>query len=180
MENYLSRIGLAGMLLLAAVPGSAWADRYCSGTMDGSSMAPLPKPLTVSVVQPVSDDANPGMARQFLNGVQAAGLTVVPANQGTTQIDMTFAVTPPAAATGGVFKGFSWMSGLQAPGNGSGALAGSAISISVEATNTADQTLVWVGTIKCTLNSTDPLGVSEHLGELVGRALGKSMDNRSF
>jgi hypothetical protein len=148
--------------------------------MSGSSMAPLPKPLTISVVQPVSDDANPGMAQHFLSGVQATGLTVVPPNQGSTQIDMTFAVTPPAAATGGVFKGFSWMSGLQAPGNGSGALAGSVVSVSIEATNTADQSLSWVGTIKCTLNSTDPLAVAEHFGELVGRSLGKSINQQSF
>jgi hypothetical protein len=168
------------MLLLATMSGSAWADGFCSGTMSGSSMAPLPKPLTVSVVQPVSDDANPALAQQFLNGVQAGGITVVPANQGTTQLDMTFTVTPPAATTGGVFRGFSWMSGLQAPGGANGALANSVISVSIEATNISSQSLAWIGTIKCTVHSTDPSALAEHFGELVARGLGKPMTQQSF
>jgi hypothetical protein len=174
------RSGVAGMLLLAAMSGPAWADSFCSGSMNGSSMEPLPKPLTVSVVQPISDDANPALAQQFLNGVQAGGITVVAPNQGNTQLDMTFTVTPPAGATGGVFKGFSWMSGLQAPGGANGALANSVVSVSIEATNISDQSLAWIGTVKCTVHSTDASGLAEHFGVLVARALGKSMTQQSF
>ena len=174
------RFGFAAFLLLASATTAARADSICAGTMTGSVLQPLPKPTTVSVAQPVSDDANPGLTQDFLNGFQAGGQTMLPPGQGNTQLDMTFTVNAGPSASSNAYKGFGWMSGMQAPPGGSSALPGSAVSISIEATDLTSQTLAWIGTISCTVQTADPDQLATHIGELVARALGRSMERRSF
>ena len=171
---------VAGIFLMALASSPAWADSICSGTMTGSVLQPLPRPTTVSVVQPVSDDANPAIAQQFLSGIQAGGFTVVAAGQGNTQLDLTSTVSAGPGASSNVFKGFGWMTGMQMPNGGGSALAGSSVSLSIEATDTTAQALAWIGTVQCTVGTTDPNALSAHLGELVARVLGKSVQQRNF
>jgi len=170
--------GLANILLLSMVCCPALADNLCNGTVSGSVLQALPQPTTVSVVQPASDDANPALAQQFLNGIRAGGLAVVPAGQGNTQIDMTSIVTVRAGAGSGTYKGFGWMSGTQMPSSPGSALAGTTISLSIEATDTSKPALAWIGTVQCIVSTNDPDALAEHLGELVARVLGTSVDQR--
>ncbi|MFO1027288.1 MAG: hypothetical protein U1E70_19095 [Acetobacteraceae bacterium] len=171
---------LFGAVLTAALATPASADATCAGTVSGSPLQALPRPTIVSVVQPVTDDANPGLAQEFLNALQAAGITVVPSGQGNTQLDMTFTVNAGPGATSGAFKGFGWMSGMQAPSGGASALPGSVVSISIEATNLGNQSLAWVGTIQCTIKTADPTALVADLGRVVAKALGRSMEQQAF
>ncbi len=174
------RFGLAAILLLASAVAPAIADGMCAGTVTGSVLQALPKPGTVSVAQPVSDVANPALAQEFLNGMQAAGLTVAAPGQSNIQIDATFTVTAPAGATNATYKGFGWMSGTQMPSGGGTALPGTALSVSIEATNLGNQTLAWVGTINCTVRTNDPSALAADLGRGVARALGRSIQQQPF
>ena len=174
------RAGFGAFLLLAAASAPARADGLCAGTISGSVLQALPAPTTVSVNQPVTDDANPALAQQFLNGVQSAGVTVVPPGQGNTLVDMTFNVTAGAGAASNTFKGFGWMSGMQAPSGAANALPGSMVSISIEATNLTNQSLAWIGTLKCTVRTGDGSALAADLGAVVGRSLGRSFGEKPF
>ncbi|HVZ10625.1 hypothetical protein [Rhodopila sp.] len=175
-------IGFAILLALAGglITTRAKADSLCAGSVTGSVLQALPTPTTVSPSQPISDNRNPELTKAFLQGIQSAGLTVLPANQGNVQVDMTFTVTPPGGGAGNdsTFRGFGWMSGTHAPGGG--VPVGSRVSISIEATNLNSQTLSWIGTIACTVQASDPDRLATHFGELVGRALGRSINRQAL
>jgi hypothetical protein len=175
----VGQIALAGCCLLATA-APALADNICAGTLTGSNLQALRSPVMASVNQPVTDDVNPALMQQFLNGVQAAGVSMAPAGKGNTLLDMTFTVTPASGAASGTFRGFAWMTGMQAPGGASSALQGAVISASIEATDLTSQSLAWIGSIKCTIRTNDPNAVAEHLGELVGHSLGRSIQQQSF
>lgn len=177
---------MMGLLLLAlpCLSPAAYADDLCAGNIAATVMQPLRTPVVVSVETPIGSDANPQLAQRFLNGVQGGGVAVAPAGQGTTLIDMTFRVSPSASGgagpAGGAYKDFSWVSGEAAPGGGQWTIRGATVSVSIEATDIATQSLAWIGTLNCTIKSDDAGAVAQDLGFVIGRWLGRPTEGRAF
>ena len=185
-DKHARRYGIAWLTLLAATLVSATADAssICSGSVTGSVLAPLHKPIAVSLVTPINERPDPALARRFLDGVQAAGVSVVDTGQGNAVLDMTFSVSPTnnggAGRAGGTYKGFGWMSGDTVTGQGAPDMRGSALALSIEVTDAASQSLAWIGSVNCTVRGDDPAALAEELGRVVGHSLGNSVDKRSF
>ena len=178
--------GLVGLPLLVSVAfgPAAHADNVCAGNISTSVLQPLRTPVTISVETPISSDANPQLGQRFLAGVQNGGVTVMPSGQGTTLLDMTFEVTPSAnggaGPRGGAYKDFSWVSGEAAPGGGQWTLSGATVSVSIEATDIASQSLAWIGTVQCTIKVNDAGAVADDLGTVIGRWLGRQANSKAF
>jgi hypothetical protein len=185
-SNNARRYGIVWLTLLPVILVSsiAHADDVCSGSVTGSVLAPLHKPIVVSVVTPVNEMANPALVQRFLDGVKAVGVTVANSGPGNAVLDMTISVSPPNADGSGVaagpYKGFGWMSGEPTSGRAAPRLLGSALSLDVEVTDVASKSLAWIGSLKCTVRGDDPAALAEGLGKIVGRSLGNSIDKRSF
>jgi hypothetical protein len=183
--NGVRQYGTAlALIVMTLVSHPVHADGLCQGSVTGSVLAPLHKPIAASIVTPVGERANPTLTQRFLEGVQAAGVAVVQDGQGNTSLNMTFTVTPPSnggpGSAAGTYKGFGWMSGETIPGGAGSSMRGSILALTVEATNTATQSLAWVGTFQCTIRSDDAASLAEDLGRVVGRSLGNSISERSF
>jgi hypothetical protein len=176
----LSISGVLGLAILATIDlsSSARADRSCVGSMDGSSLQPLPNPIVVTFETPPDSTANPGLAQRFSAGLQSAGVAVAPEGQGNTRLSMTFLLAPSATAgagaPSGTYSDFSWVSGETAPGEGQRSIRGETLSISAEATNTASQSLAWIGSFTCTITTTDPNVLAQDLGNIVVHSLRSS------
>jgi hypothetical protein len=153
--------------------------------MATSLIHPLPSPLTVAMQTSVDNSPNPALARQFVNGLRQAGVTV--SDQGNLMLSLTVTVVPAASAVsaaravGGTYRGFDWTSGEQAPAPGQGPGIRSAnLSMSITLTDTTQSTLSWVATLQCKVQSNSSTTVAEYMGEVIGRSLGKSIDRISF
>jgi hypothetical protein len=171
------------LLLAAVVPSAARADQLCSGAISGSVLQSLPRPTSVSLLSALGDP-NPTIAQKFLDGMQASGVTVVRDGQGTTSLDVTFAVTPrsgggPGPAPG-AHKGFEWMSAEADPTGTGWSMRGAALTLTVEAIDKASGSLAWVGSIECTVHQDDTAAVAQGLGRIVGQSLGKAISERRF
>jgi len=175
----------AGLLAGSAHWSAVQAASSCKGNLAASLVHPLPSPLTVALQNSVDDSANPVLARQFVNGLRQAGVTV--SDQGNVMLSLTVTLVPSAAAVsaargiGGTYKGFDWNSGEPVPSGGQGPGIQSAnLSMSITLTDNAQSTLSWVGTLQCKVQSTSSTTVAEFMGEVIGRSLGKNVDRVAF
>jgi hypothetical protein len=168
--------GVLGLAALAAIDlsSSAWADRSCAGKLDGSSLQPLANPIVVFFETPAGSTANPGLAQRFIDGLQSAGVSVAQEGQANTRLSMTFSVTGGAGTPAGNYSDFSWVRGEAAPGEGPWNIRGATLSVSVEATNSASQSLTWIGSLTCTIAAADPNVLAQDLGNIVGGSLRSS------
>ena len=190
IRNGMKLYGAACSVLLAAaiVSPSGYADDICAGSIDGSVIRPLRHPIAVSLVTPDSPDPNAALVQRFLSGVQNAGLNVMQSGQGNTILNTSFIVTDSiesglrstAGTNTRAYNGFGWMSGVTVPDNEGRRIRGSALSMTIEATDVASQSLAWVGTIQCIVLGDDVGALAEDLGTIVGRSLGKSIKAQAF
>jgi hypothetical protein len=151
------------LLMLAVASTSVYAQSGCRGSISGSPMRPLAEPVNVSAKKPVSRATYPDLAQLFLNGVQAAGIPVIPEGRGTTLLDLTFRIIPPVGGNAGPTS-----------------VRGSTLSVAVKANDAKSRALVWVGTVDCTVLDEGLNAVARELGTIVGGALGKYIPKRPF
>ncbi len=163
---------LAAAALMLASAAAAQAAAVCSGTISGSPLRPIAKPVVVSMEHPIDSTANPDLAKQFLVGVEAAGVSVVPKGQGTTTLDLSFLLQ---GKQRGTYRDLSWMRGAPVSGAVKSSLQGSHIDITIYARDAGSRSLVWTGAIACTIQTDDMAALAEGLGGAVGRALGQSV-----
>lgn len=175
----------AGLLAGSAHWSAVQATSSCTGNLAASLVHPLPSPLTVALQNSVDNSANPALARQFVNGLRQAGVTV--SDQGNVMLSLTVTLVPSAASVsaarglGGTYKGFDWNSGEQVPGPGQGPGIQSAnLSMSITLTDNAQSTLSWVATLQCKVQSTSSTTVAAFMGEVIGRSLGMNIDRKAF
>jgi hypothetical protein len=162
---------LSAPLLLAGTP-DAGAAGVCSGTLSGSPLRPIAKPVVVSLEHRIDSTANPELAKQFLAGVQSAGVSVVPQGQGTTTLDLSFLLQ---GKRKGSYRDLNWMRGSAPSGDVKSSLQGSRIDVTVYARDAASRSLVWTGAITCTIQTDDMGALAEGLGATVGRSIGQSI-----
>jgi hypothetical protein len=179
IPKILMQTGAVGLPLLGAVipAPSARAEGACPGNVLGSVMQGVRTPIVVSFADPGSV-VNPDLARRFIVGLRSAGVTVVEPGQASTSLAVTFSVAGSrSGATGpapGTYSGFTWVSGMNAPGRGQWSIQGATVSVSAEATDTTSLALAWVGTLNCTIMTADPYVLAEDLGTVIGRSIGRS------
>jgi hypothetical protein len=167
---------VASMLLIGSVPAARAAD-VCSGTLSGSPLRPIAKPIVISLTHRLDSTANPELAKQFLAGIQGAGVSVVPAGQGTTTLDLSFLLH---GKRKGTYHDLTWMRGSPASAELNSSLQGSHIDVTIYARDAASRGLVWTGVISCTIQSSDGGALAEGLGAAVGRSLGQSIPKRAL
>lgn len=163
-------------LLFAGIPAAQTAG-VCSGTLAGSLLRPIAKPLVVSMEHRIDSTANPELAKQFLTGIQGAGVSMVPKGQGTTTLDLSFLLR---GKQKGTYRDLSWMRGSPASGPMKSSLQGSHIDVTIYARGAAGGSLAWIGTIDCTIQTDDLDELAEGLGAAVGRSLGRSIPKAAF
>ena len=167
---------VAATLVIGSISASQAAD-FCRGTLSGSPLRPIVKPIVVSLAHQLDSTANPELAKQFLTGIQGAGVSVVPTGQGTTTLDLSFLLH---GKRKGTYHDLTWMRGSPASGEVKSALQGSHIDLTIYARDAASKSLVWTGVIACTIQTDDGGAFAEGLGAAVGRSLGQSIPKRAF
>ncbi len=172
----------AGLLLSVATTVQAQAAGTCAGTIQTSSLHPLPQPMVVSGATSVANSANPELTKRFVEGLQRAGVTVADEG-GNVTLNIAVSVTAPRGSDvkSGQYEGFDWVSGeplaagQHVPGIRSTTLAMSAVL----SDNTAI-TQSWLATIDCQVRTDDPGALAEDLGYAIGRAVGSNMDRKQL
>jgi hypothetical protein len=167
---------VATALFIASIP-AARAAGVCSGTLSGSPLRPINKPVLVSMGHRIDSTANPELAKQFLTGIQGAGVSVVPTGQGTTKLDLSFLLR---GKQKGTYRDLTWMRGSQASGEMKSSLQGSHLNMTIYARDAASLSLVWTGIVACTVQTDDMGALAEGLGAAVGRSLGQSLRKTAF
>ena len=91
--NGMRLCGAACSILLTVVVSPAvYADDACAGSIIGSVIKPLDRPVTVSLVTPANPDPNAVLIQRFLSGMRNAGITVVQNGQASTVLNTSFVV----------------------------------------------------------------------------------------
>jgi hypothetical protein len=165
-------------LVGGALISGAHAAGSCSGTLGTALLHPLPNPVTVALQTSVDDSANPVLAQRFVDGLQRAGVAVSP--QGNMTLSLTVSLVPSASASsavGGTYKGFDWVSGEQAPGQGT-SIRSANLSLSVTLTDNTQSTQSWIATAQCVVQTDDSGALAEDIGEVIGRNIGQNFDSR--
>ena len=170
-------LSTAAMTLLIANSPAAQAAGVCSGTLAGSPLRQIAKPLVASMELRIDSTANPELAKRFLLGIDGAGVSVVPKGQGTTTLDLSFLLH---GKQQGTYRNLSWMRGSPMSGEVKSSLQGSHIDVTIYARDAVSRSLVWTGTIACTIQTNDMGMLAEELGAAVGRSLGRSIPKTSF
>ena len=174
LRAILSAVAMA--LLIASIP-AAQAAGVCSGTLSGSPLRPINRPVVVSMEHRIDSTANPELAKQFLTGIQSAGVSVVPTGQGTTKLDLSFLLR---GKQKGTYRDLTWMRGSPASGEMKSSLQGSHLKVTIYARDAASLSLVWIGTIACTVETDDMGALAEGLGAAVGRSMGQLLRKMAF
>jgi hypothetical protein len=185
-SNCIAVAAIAGTIVLAGAGlNPALAAKTCVGTMQSTSIAPLPAPLDVGM-QVENDAAGSGAAMSgFLDGMRQSGITV--GGTPNTTLQLTFSVTAPPASPGaggavlnvGSYTGFSWL-GSNDPAAPPPVIDGATLTVSVNALDNAAATISWLETVNCRITTNDAASLAHDLGSLIGGSIGKSYDNHAF
>lgn len=174
----LRQISLLSGFILIASPALA-AKSSCPGVMRASLVHPLPAQLTVSTARNINDMSTPELAFRFLQGLEQAGVAVVPQG-GSATLSVAISVVAPNPATGvvsGTYKGFEWTSGEpRMTGHGAVSIRNSRLSISAVLADDAAVTQSWIATIDCTVQTEDAGELAEYIGNTLGRMIGRNID----
>jgi hypothetical protein len=161
---------LAGCLLTAALLGVSFtparAGDACTGTYMTTQMKQIPLPVTVSLS---SDPENPALAGRFLEGMRAAGGQIDAASP--LKITLVFTLTTAGGAQ--VFNNFSWGQQGGAPVN----LQSGSIELTAQVMDTNTYAYVWAASASCRIKVPDAGPVAYELGRLIGRTLGRDVQN---
>ena len=196
---------LSGAAIAASVAigvGQACAMESCTGKYSAALLHPLAEPAVVALDLQGSPDLNAPLARAFTNGIREAGLIV--SSTPTVKLSLSYQVSGQGGGgggDGGLNQGggaqtgwSSWSGGAAASLEGGQTLAlpdipsydafspqqpvqSALLMLRVEARNTQSNTLDWVASIQCTIQSTDNQTLAYQLGYLVGGAIGKRVDD---
>lgn len=158
---------LAGGLLAAVLPTTpARAEDACSGTYMTTQMQKVPIPVTVSLAQ---EPENPKLAGRFFDGVRDGGGVI----DAASPLQMTLAFTLTTAGGSQVFNNFSW-------GDQSGAIINidaGAVELTAQVMDTNSYAYVWAASASCRIHTHDGSAVAYELGRLIGRTLGRDVQN---
>jgi hypothetical protein len=165
---------LLGMMTHAAAAGS------CAGTIQTSSLHPLPKPMVVSGATSIANSPNPELTRRFVEGLQRAGVTVAEEG-GNVTLNIAVSVTGPPGSSvkSGQYEGFGWVSGEPiAAGQTVPAIRSTILALSAVLSDDVAITQSWLATIDCKVQTDDPGELAEDLGYSIGRAFGSDMERK--
>jgi hypothetical protein len=170
------------LLATAIWSGPGHADADCPGSIAGTVLAPLPASALVQLDTPAQDATNPGLVRQFISGLQQSGIAVTADGTGNVVLSLAVSVTPSAGnaqgPAAGTYRNLGWASGDARPTNWN--IRGTKLSLSAEATNTGTASLAWLGTLECTVMTSDPGRLAGSLGVAIGQAIGRASGRNPF
>ncbi len=169
-----------GFGLLLGVMVRADAAGTCAGTIQTSSLHPLPKPMVVSGATSVANSANPELTRRFVQGLQRAGITVAE-EDGNVTLNIAVSVTAPRGSSvkSGQYEGFDWVSGEPiAGGQMVPGIRSTTLALSAVMSDNVAITQSWLATIDCKVRTDDPGALAEDLGYAIGRAVGSDMERK--
>jgi len=163
----------AAALLLGAPAAPAWAGSACQGTYMASVMqkTPLPMPITY-----VAAEGNAKLGEAFVNGLRDAGGVIDPASR--LRLALVFTVATPASGPmqGRVYNNFSW-----ADEKGSFQdVSASVINLTGQVMDINSFAYVWIVSAQCTVKVSDTSAVAGELGALIGRSLGRDVQDGKF
>lgn len=162
--------GLAGGLLAATLVAAsvtpARAGDACAGTYMTTQMQQVPLPVVVSLS---SDPENPALAGRFLDGLRDGGGQIDAASP--LKITLVFTLTTAGGAQ--VFNNFSWGNQSGAPIN----LQSGSIELTAQVMNTNTYAYVWAASASCRIKVPEAGPVAYELGRLIGRTLGRDVQN---
>jgi hypothetical protein len=114
-------LGLPVIITTVMLP-SAYAEPSCGGKFDTAVMQSLPSPMSVSFDVGLTSAVNPVLMQRLVAGLENAGITVAGNGGGTTQLSLTFSITPSqsdgAQLATKTYSDFRWVSGETAPDAG--------------------------------------------------------------
>jgi hypothetical protein len=175
-----ARFSLLAGLLMGGVPlGLAQAKGVCSGTYSASIINPLPRGIVISLGSLSSSQTR--LAKPFSAGMQDTGMRVDETGDVLMQAGFTF--QPPARpdSTGqdaaDFYRRFGWVESSWMDDNTARLPSprGLRVGMAVVATNATLNQIAWIALINCTVTTDDPQSLMFKLGGLIGRSIGKAV-----
>ncbi len=156
--------------LLVAPAGPALAGDACKGTFMTSVMQPIPLPAKIALADAPE---NPALADHFLAGLRAGGAEVDPASPFKLGLLFTIATPSSGPLQGTTYNNFNWAD------NG-GTLVdinASTVNITANLVDSNSAAYVWIASAQCIIKVRDGAEVATELGNLIGRTLGRNVQN---
>jgi hypothetical protein len=158
--------GLMAVALVASGAMPALAGDACTGTYMTTQMQVIPIPVTVRLAQ---EPENPALATPFLDGLRDGGSRIDPASA----LQMTLAFTLTTAGGAQVYNNFSWADQAGQFVN----VQAAAVEMTAQVMDTNSYAYVWAASASCKVQVSDAKQVAYELGRLVGRTLGRDVQN---
>ncbi len=174
-SHFMRRLAgvFSAALLLGAPAAPAWAGSACQGTYMASVMQQVRLPMTFAFAQAAE---NRQLAESFLAGLRGAGAAIDPASP--LRLTLVFTVTTPASGPmqGRAYNNFSW-------GDEKGSfqdINASVINVTGQVMDVSSFAYVWIVSAQCTVKVHDTGAVATELGALIGRTLGRDVQDGKF
>jgi hypothetical protein len=156
-----------------AVGGPALAGDACSGTYMTSVMQPIPVPPTVALAEAPE---NPALADRFLGGLRAGGALLDPSSPLKLGLLFTLATRASGPLQGTVYSGFNWAD----QGGHLADINAASVNLTVNLVDSTSAAYVWIASAQCAIKVPDAGAVAAELGNLIGRTLGRDVQNGRF
>ena len=186
-RSHLAAAGTVPVWCAVAIAAFGWsaspaqAQRNCAGTIDTTLLQPLPPQLVITPESDMQDAPNPTLAKEFLSGLRGAGTQL--GSQGNATMSFSVEVDPSNSAsnvTAGTYSDFSWVSGESLSSGEQSGLRGASLTVSVQLIDSSSAAMLWLLTMKCTIETNDSAALARELGSTIGEALGKSLEHRTL
>jgi hypothetical protein len=169
--SILLRAAASFLIVLGALfSAPAGAASVCQGSYTASSIRSLPQPATIELGTTRSDPANVRLAQVFADGLRRAGVTVAPT--GNVRLGLSFLIHEKRGARALQHVDFTWMDHLPSQ------IGSATIALTVMLVDPHDAAFLWVGSAECVIQTVSKEALAGYLGEVIGRDLGKSVNDK--
>ncbi len=167
-------------MLASIVPTKTQAANLCTGEFLTSLVHPWPAGVAFNVPFRETSLATTARAQAFRAGLQGAGIAVDP--DGRAVMHVVFSLRPsrsaPAAAQAAeVNSDMNWRPGVT-PSMTEPSLVGSSLNLTVIVSDSKAYQQIWIGSMECTIQTSDTEALARDLGGRLGQAVSASLRQR--
>ena len=166
---------IAGPLAALVSPNASHAAEQCAGDFFTTQVSPWPADVTFNLPLREANSTSKARDQAFRTGLQETGLPLD--RNGKAILDIVFTIRPgprsqPGTFEGGVYNDLSWRS-TSASGDtlNDPSLLGFSLNFTVVASESKEHRHIWIGSMICTIQTSDTQALARDIASSLGKAL---------